>query len=123
MEKMTIKDYFMEVREIVANAEIENEKRNRALEFIDSRIAQVTAKNSKRNDKPTKAQAENAMLAEKVIEAMPAGTALTVSQIQKAVPELTALSNQRATAVIRSLVRVGRLARTEEKGKAYFTLV
>jgi Fic family protein len=123
MEKMTIKDYFMEVREIVANAEIENEKRNRALEFIDSRIAQVTAKNSKRSNKPTKAQTENAILAEKVIEVMPAGTALTVSQIQKAVPALAELSNQRATAVIRYLVQIGRLARTEEKGKAYFTLV
>ena len=119
MEKMTIKGNFEAVRAFLA----EHEAPASMIEFVNGRIAQVEAKNTKRSTKPTKAQAENAMLAEVVIANMQAGHAYTVSEIQKAVPELAELSNQRVTAVVRSLVRVGRVARTEAKGKAYFTLV
>lgn len=119
MEKMTIKGNFEAVRAFLA----EHEAPASMIEFVNGRIAQVEAKNATRSNKPTKAQAENAVLAEAVIANMQAGTAYTVSEIQHIVPELAELSNQRATAVVRSLVRVGRVARTEAKGKAYFTLV
>lgn len=118
MTKITVKDNFLALRALAADA-----GRTDLVEFVDSRIAQTDAKNARRSNKPTKAQRENADLAEAVIASMPAGQAMTVSEIQKAVPALTELSNQRATAVIRSLVRVGRLARSEAKGKALFTLV
>lgn len=119
MTKVTITEQFNDVRAFL----VEKGADESMISFIDGRIEQVKAKNAKRSDKPTKAQTENAILAEAVIEAMPAGEALTVSQIQKIVPAIAELSNQRATAVIRSLVRVGRLARTESKGKAFFSLV
>lgn len=119
MEKMTIVDKYNSVRDFLVTHGADAEK----IEFIDSRIALTTNKNSKRSDKPTKAQAENAILAEAVMNSLSAGNRYTVSEIQKSVTELSELSNQRATAVVRSLVRVGRLARTEEKGKAYFSLV
>ena len=117
--KITITEQFNDVRAFL----VEKGADEAMIAFIDGRIEQVKNKNAKRSDKPTKAQTENAILAEAVIEAMPAGKALTVSEIQKIVPALTELSNQRATAVIRSLVRVGRLTRTESKGKAFFALV
>lgn len=119
MEKMTIKGNFESIRAFLE----EKGAPASMIEFVNGRIAQVEAKNAKRSTKPTKAQAENAMLAEAVIENMQAGTSYTVSEIQKIVPELAELSNQRATAIVRSLVRVGRVARTESKGKAYFSLV
>ena len=118
MTKITVKDYFMELRALAERAD-----RADLVAFVDTRIAQVEAKNSKRSDKPTKAQAENAALAEVVIANMPAGKAMTVTEIQKAVPALADFSNQRVTAVVRSLVRAGRVERTEIKGKAYFTVV
>ena len=116
MTKITVKDYFVELRALAERA-----NRTDLVQFVDSRIAQVDAKNARRSDKPTKAQAENAMLAETVIANMPAGQAMTVSEIQNAIPDLAKLSNQRVTAVVRSLVRTGAVVRSEVKGKAFFT--
>lgn len=119
MEKMTIKGNFEAVRAFLA----EHEAPASMIEFVNGRIAQVEAKNAKRSTKPTKAQAENAMLANAVIAHMQAGTAYTVSEIQKMVPELAELSNQRVTAVMRFLAKAERVTRSESKNKAYFTLV
>ena len=118
MEKMTIKGNFEAIRAFLA----EHEAPASMIEFVNGRIAQVEAKNAKRSTKPTKAQAENAMLAEAVIVHMQAGKAYTVSEIQHAVPELAELSNQRASAVMKYLVNSGKVIRNEVKGKAYFSL-
>lgn len=117
MTKITVKDNFLALRALAVDA-----GRNDLVDFVDSRIAQTDAKNARRSTKPTKAQVENANLADAVLANMPAGKALTVSEIQKAVPALADLSNQRVTAVVRSLVRAGAVIRTEVKGKALFTL-
>lgn len=118
MEKVTKMDNFKEIYKILTEG-----NHTELAKVMEHEMELLTKKNSKRSDKPTKAQAENAVLAEDVLKHMEAGTAYTVSEIQKMVPALAELSNQRATAVVRSLVRIGRLQRTEEKGKAYFTLV
>ena len=117
MEKMTKKEQFAKVRAILAE-----KGENDLVAFIDHEVELLTAKNSRRSNKPTKAQVENANLAEKVLEQMESGKAYTVSEIQKEVAELSELSNQRATAIVRSLVRAGSLTRSEVKGKALFTL-
>lgn len=113
MTKMTKAEMFAQIKaHLVDPAEIA---------FIDHELELLAKKNASRPNKPTKAQAENAMLADIVLANMPAGNALTVSEIQKAVPELAELSNQRVTAIVRSLVRTGAVTRTEVKGKALFT--
>lgn len=117
MEKMTKKEQFAKVRAILAE-----KGENDLVAFIDHEVELLTAKNSRRSNKPTKAQMENANLAEKVVATLESGKPYTVSEIQKAVAELSDLSNQRATAVVRSLVRAGGLTRNEVKGKAYFML-
>ena len=117
MTKITIKDNYLALRALAVEA-----GRNDLVDFVDSRIAQTDAKNARRSTKPTKAQVENANLADLVLANMPAGKALTVSEIQKVVPALADLSNQRVTAIVRSLVRAGAVTRTEVKGKALFTL-
>lgn len=120
MEKMTIKGNFEAVRAFLA----EHEAPASMIEFVNGRIAQVEAKNAKRSTKPTKAQAENAILAEAVIANMQAGKAYTVTEIQKVVPELKEFSNQKASAIVRILVKEGRIIRTEAKGgKTLFSLV
>lgn len=116
MEKMTKRDYFNAIRELVAN-------RPDLVAFIDHEVELLSKKNATRSTKPTKAQVENANLAEKVVETLVSGKPYTVSEIQKEVAELSDLSNQRATAIVRSLVRAGSLTRNEVKGKAYFTKI
>lgn len=114
MEKMNKRDYF---NRILSYAHEEDKA------FLLHEIELLNTKNSRRSNKPTKAQIETADLAEKVVATLEDGKAYTVSEIQKAVVELSELSNQRATAVVRFLVRAGRLSRSEVKGKALFTLV
>ena len=118
MEKVTINQQFANIKAFLE----EHDAPIGYVTFIEDRMAQVAKKNATRSNKPTKAQVENANLAEKVVETLVSGKPYTVSEIQKEVAELSDLSNQRATAIVRSLVRAGSLTRNEVKGKAYFTL-
>jgi hypothetical protein len=66
------------------------------------RDAQVKRNTADR--KPTKAQKLNAELSEVVAEVLRnAGTALTITEIMKADERLATLSNQKVTAVVRSM--------------------
>jgi predicted transcriptional regulator len=47
----------------------------------------------------------------------------TVTEIQKEVAECAELSNQRVSALLRQMVADGVVIRTEDKRKAYFSLV
>lgn len=115
--KITVKDYFMELRALAERAD-----RADLVAFVDTRIAQVEAKNSKRSDKPTKAQRENAVYADAIRATLEPGKAYTVSDILHAVDEVKDLSNQRVSAIVRAMVSAGSMTRAEVKGKAYFTL-
>ena len=119
--KITVKDYFMEVRGIVENAQIEEDQRTRVLEFLDSRIAQVNAKNASRSNKPTKTQAENMEYENAILEGMAEGTSYTVTEIQRTVQAVSELSNQRISHMMRDLVHKELVTRSEVKGKAYFS--
>ena len=76
--KITVKDYFMELRALA-------ERANRAdlVTFVDSRIAQVEAKNARRSEKPTAKQAENIELMNRIVECMEDGKRYRVSEINK----------------------------------------
>jgi predicted transcriptional regulator len=47
----------------------------------------------------------------------------TVTEVIKSVPECADLTNQRVSALLRQLVDAGKVKRTEDKRKAYFSLV
>ena len=113
--KITVKDYFMELRALA-----ERENRNDLVAFIDSRIEQVERKNSKRSDKPTKAQAENIALMDAIVEAMETDKRYRVSEINK-FDFLTDYTINKVNALVRGLKLDGRVIKTEEKGIAYFT--
>ena len=132
MEKMTKKDYFNAVLDLIDTmsatdpTETFGKRKVTAPDmrtFIEHEMELLNKKNTTRSNKPTKGQVENANLAEKVLENMEIGKSYTVSEIQTNVVELAKLSNQRATAVVRSLVRTGAVIRNEVKGKAYFQKV
>ena len=92
--------------------------------FIDERMAQTAKKNSTKGGEPTKAQkekmAEQTAIENEVLSVMVAETKYTVSDLVK----LTSVeSTQRMTPRLTALVEDGKVAKTEEKGRSYYTLV
>lgn len=88
------------------------------IKFLEDRAELVAKKNASR--KPTKAQTENEEIKEKILACMEKGVKYTVTDIMKAVG---LESNQKTSALVRQLKEADLVARTEEKGKAYFSLV
>ncbi len=84
--------------------------------FLEGRCELVAKKNATR--KPTKAQEENEVLKEQILEFMGDGVSRTVTDIMKGVG---LESNQKTSALVRQLKDVGLVVRSEIKGKAYFT--
>lgn len=92
--------------------------------FIDERMAQTAKKNSAKGGEPTKAQkekmAEHTAIENEVLSVMVADTKYTVSDLVK----LTSVdSTQRLTPRLTALVDNGKVAKTEDKGRSYYTLV
>ena len=92
--------------------------------FIDERMAQTAKKNSAKGGEPTKAQkekmAEHTAIENEVLSAMAVDTKYTVSDLVK----LTSVeSTQRLTPRLTALVEDGKVAKTEDKGRSYYTLV
>jgi len=116
MEKITKRDRYLELRSLVADhADL--------VEFIDHELELLEKKNASRSLKPSKSATENAKYAEIVYNAMEDGKRYTISELQNSVAELNGMSNQRVTAIVRSLLKVGQVDRTEEKGKAFFSKI
>ena len=112
--KPSIKDYFMELRALAERA-----NRDDLIQFVDSRIAQVDAKNARRSDKPTKSATTTAKLAEKVLNLMEAEIRYTATDLVKAVGDAE-ISNQRMTAALNVLVNTGFVKNEKVKGKSLF---
>ena len=119
MEKVTKEMQFKAIKAI-----LEEKGETKLVAFIEHEIELVRKKNSRKSTgKPSKNAVENADLGFKAINVMETGTKYTVTQIQSLLPELSSLSNQRVSAIMKALTKTGLVQRTEEKGKAYFTKV
>ena len=92
------------------------------VEFIDHEVELLTKKNSAEK-KPTAQQVANASIATAIIEGMEPNRLYTVTEIIKSIPQCADLTNQRVSALLRQLVEGGKVKRTEDKRKAYFSLV
>ena len=77
---------------------------------------------ARKNGKQTKAQAENAALAEQVYAIMPSGSML-VKELTKAVRENIDLTTQKMTAVLAVLLEQGKVTKEMIKGNPYYTKV
>ena len=96
---------------------IDNEE---VIEKLSALKAQL-AKKSSAERKPTATQRENVGFKDAIVSALGDGK-YTITDIIKSVPEVSALSNQRVSALVRQLVADGILKREEIKRKAYFSL-
>jgi hypothetical protein len=90
------------------------------VKFLEERKDMHSKKNASR--KPTKAQEENEGIKSAIVNGMEKGKAYTITDLIKSIPEISDLTNQRVSALVRQLKDEGLVVRKEEKGKAYFSL-
>lgn len=115
--KLTKAQKFAMLRAIPAVAE-----NAMLVEFIDHEVELLSKKNSAEK-KPTAQQVANAGIATAIIEGMEPNRLYTVTEVIKSIPACADLTNQRVSALLRQLVEAGKVKRTEDKRKAYFSLV
>ena len=89
---------------------------------IENELTLLAKKNSAEK-KPTAQQTANEGIKTAILDGMESGTAYTVTEIIKSIPECADLTNQRVSALMRQMVDSGAMVRTEDKRKAYFTKV
>lgn len=118
-KKITIKDNFMAVREVLEEQGLDN-----LVAFIDERIAQHDKKAG--NKKPTTAQLRSIEIADKVYNDMEVGKQYTVTDMMKALPtfaEMEDLTQSYANSIVKRLKDSDRVNRIEIKGRPYFEKV
>ena len=114
---MTNKMTYVKALEIAMKAVEDNKEVTEKLEALKESISK---KNSAER-KPTATQKANEGYKEAILSFMEIGKKYTISELIKEVVELTDLSNQRVSALVRQLKDSGLVERTEEKRKAYFS--
>lgn len=121
MKKMTKKEMFTMVMEVVANSTVENKAEME--NFIAHEIELLEKKSSKSGQ--SKTQKENEILKAEILESFKEiEIPVTVSEFQNLTrfrPE-NEFSNQKVSALLNQLVKNGLLVKTIEKKKSYFSL-
>jgi hypothetical protein len=115
MEKrITKRDYFNELKGLVAN-------REDLVAFIDHELELLDKKAS--NKTPSKTQLENANIKDVIVRTLTNLTSpATITEIQENNTDLANLSNQKISALLTQLVNENKVVRTVDKKKAYFTI-
>lgn len=117
-KKLTKKDHFNSLLSIEAVASNEV-----LVNFIKHEIELLERKNSSDTKKMTATQKENEGFKTAILEGMADGERYTISELTKTISAIADLSNQRVSAIVRLLRLDGKIERTEEKGKAYFSKI
>ena len=119
-KKMTKKEYFAVLAEVVTNSDMENKEG--ALAFIAHEVELLERKSAKSGQ--TKTQKENAEILVKIkAELAEVGKAVTITELQAASAEMAQYSNQKLSALLKKLVESGEVVKTTEKKKSYFAVV
>ena len=92
-------------------------------ERLSALEAQLVKRNSSNAGKPTKAQQANADIKAILLGVMSNGEAHTITEWQDMDEILSALSNQKVSALMRQLVTDGKVVKTVDKRKALFAVV
>ena len=119
-KKMTKKEYFAVLAEVVANSDMENKEG--ALAFIAHEVELLEKKSEKSGQ--TKTQKENAEILVKIkAELAEVGKAVTITELQAASAEMAQYSNQKLSALLTQLKANNLVTKTIEKKKSYFSIV
>lgn len=119
--KMTKKDWFNVMAEIVKATDVENKED--ILKFIDHEVELLSKKKSSSNSKKNEEYTELCIQLENALADL--GRPVTVTEIMKeSTHEIATLSNQKITSILKKCVDDRKtVVRTTEKKKAYFSLV
>ena len=118
-KKMTKKEWFAVLANVVEASEMEN--KTEALAFINHEVELLEKKSAKSGQ--TKTQKENVEVMEKIKSALgEVGKAVTITELQAASAEMAEYSNQKLSALLKKLVVFFNVAATTEKKKSYFSL-
>jgi len=116
--KKTLQDKFAEVKAFLEEYGASEEM----IAFIVDRAEKADRKSE--NRKPSATQVANAALSERVYGFLKdSGKKLQVKQMIKEIPAFAEIENcttQKASAIVRGLLKDGKVERVEEKGVAYF---
>lgn len=120
MEKrITKKDNFMRLIELVERANVEN--RNDLVDFLNHEIELLNKK--KASGAKTKTQKENEVLIETLYNALvEIGRPVTITELQGEKAEIGTLSNQKISALMKKLVDTKRVNKSIDKKKSYFSV-
>ena len=119
-KKMTKKEWFAVLAEVVTNSDMENKEG--ALAFINHEVELLEKKSAKSGQ--TKTQKENAEILVKIKSALAeVGKAVTITELQVASAEMAQYSNQKLSALLTKLIKSGEVVKTTEKKKSYFAVV
>ena len=116
--KMTKKDCFnalLQMTEVQSNQTI--------VDFINHELELLAKKNSAEK-KPTATQLANDGFKSAILARMGVNPdqLFTITDLIKSVPEISDLTNQRVSAIVRQMVEAGSITRVEDKRKAFFKM-
>lgn len=117
VKKLTKKDLFGQARELaVANG------REDLVAFIDHEIELLNKKAS--TSKESQTQKENLVIMDKLYnELANMDRAVTISEFQANSEYASTLSNQKISALFKKMKEAGKIVKTTEKKKSYFSIV
>ena len=117
VKKLTKKDLFGQARELaVANG------REDLVAFIDHEIELLNKKAS--TSKESQTQKENLVIMDKLYnELAHIGRAVTISEFQANSEYASTFSNQKISALFKKMKEAGKIVKTIEKKKSYFSIV
>lgn len=112
--RKTKKDMFNEILNSHDLTEAQRDFIKHEIELLD--------KKSAGNRKPTKTQVANEGIKADIVNSMVDGERYTVTELIKSNEALADYSNQKISALVGQLVKDGKVVRSTEKGKTYFSL-
>ena len=117
VKKLTKKEMFGEARELaIANG------REDLVAFIDHELELLAKKASTSGE--SKTQKENLVIMDKLYnELANIGRAVTISEFQANSEYASTLSNQKISALFKKMKETGKIVKTTEKKKSYFSIV
>lgn len=120
--KMTKKDFFKLLAGIVEKTE-DFDKKTETLDFINHEIELLNKKSSAPGKKKTAHIKENEELMELIGIALELfGKPVTVTTMIKENAEMSKLSSQKLSALLKKMIEAGKVVRTIEKRVPYFSL-
>lgn len=119
--KLTKRDYFKMLAEVVAESGKENQAELQA--FINHEVELLDKKSASRGTATTAKQKENEDLKEYILGVLTEiNRAVTITELQAEDVKLGELTNQRISAMLKQLKDEGKVVRAELKKKAYFKI-